>query len=308
MTALEFAGIAGRLLQFGAAAVICGASAFFVYGVTPEPSRRWPGKLIAGAAALGLLGGMGWLMVQTASFAESPRAAFDRAQVWSVASGTGFGRAVLVRLCVFFLALLISPARPRDRRYWPTLAVLGAIASASFAWSGHGVRDDGLAGVLHLAADVLHLVAASAWIGALAALTALISIARRGAERGAGRDAVTGLARFSGVGLAVVAVLVASGLANSWFLVGPGGVAGLATNPYGRLLIAKLVLFAVMLGLAALNRFRHTPRLQRTLQGSFAMGTVFRPVLTSVLVETGLALAVLALVSWLGALAPPIDG
>ena len=308
MTAADLAAIAGRLAQFGSAAVIGGASAFFVYAAPPEPSKRWPSKLIAAAAALGLLGALGWLMAETAAFAETPAAAFDRAQLWSVATQTGFGRAVLLRFGIFALALLMSPARPRGERYWHALAVMGAVASASFAWSGHGIRDDGVAGALHLAADVLHLLAASAWIGALAALTVLVSIARKGAERGAGREAVTGLARFSGIGAIVVAVLILSGLANSWFLIGVSGLPSLLTDPYGQLLAVKVVLFAAMLGLAALNRFHHTPRLQRTLQGSFALGSVFRPVLTSLLAETALAAGVLVLVSWLGTLAPPIDG
>jgi putative copper resistance protein D len=308
MTALALAAIAARLLQFGSAAVIGGGALFFIYGVTPSPDRRWPSGLIAVAAGLGVLGALGWLMAETAAFADSAAAAFDRTQLWSVARETDFGRAVLLRAGLFFLVLVMSPARPRGAHYWRALAVIGAVATASFAWTGHGIRDEGLAGALHLAADVLHLLAASAWIGALAALVALTAIARRGVERGAGREAVTGLVRFSGLGAAVVAVLVLSGLANSWFLIGPAGLPRLLTSHYGQLLVAKLALFAAMLVLAAVNRFRHTPRLQRTLQGSVALGAVFRPVLISVAAETALAVAVLALVSWLGTLSPPVDG
>jgi len=247
-------------------------------------------------------------MAQTAAFADTPAAALDRGQLWTVATETGFGRAVLLRGGLFFLALFMSPARQRDHRYWRFLAGLGAVAASSFAWSGHGVRDEGLSAVVHLTADILHLLAASTWIGALAALTAFVVIARRGVDRGSGREAVAGLAKFSGIGALAVAVLLLTGLANSWFLVGPAAMPDLLTTPYGQLLAVKVLLFGGMLGLAGLNRFRHTPRLQRTLQGSFALPAVFRPVLISVLAETSLAAVVLMLVSWLGTLAPPING
>lgn len=303
MTPLEIAAVASRLLQFAGAAVLGGASLFFIYGVLPDRRARWPSQLVGIAAGFGALGTLGWLTAQAAEIGEGP---LDAASVWSVATETGFGRVGLMRLGCFLVASTLALGRWRGQ--WLALAGLGAAASASFAWTGHGARDDGWTGVVHLASDVLHLLAASTWIGALAALAVMVWIASRGPGAGARQDTLNGLVRFSGIGVTVVAVLVASGLANSWFLVGVDGLGRMLTTPYGRLLLAKLALFGLMLGLAAANRYRLTPRLARALRDNGAAdGTAYGPIVASVLTETALAVAVLALVSWMGTLSPPMD-
>ena len=82
--------------------------------------------------------------------------------------------------------------------------------------------------------------------------------------RGAGDEDEAGSAgaaarRFSEVGVVSVACLIATGLVNSWYLV--GGVPGLLGTSYGRLLLLKLCLFAAMLAVATANRRRWTPML-----------------------------------------------
>lgn len=111
--------------------------------------------------------------------------------------------------------------------------------------------------------------------------------------------AARALAAFSGVGPALVAVLVATGLVNGWLLVGWGPLAALAGSPYVRLLAIKLVLFAGMLALAALNRLRLTAAVAREAEAAL-------PALrASLAIETALGLAVLAVVAALGVTAPP---
>ena len=111
---------------------------------------------------------------------------------------------------------------------------------------------------------------------------------------------------FSAVGVSVVGVLVASGLVNTWMLVGPTGIGRILTSPYGQLLLAKLGLFGLMLALAAANRYRLTPQLDRALASNTGVHAA-APVIRSVLAETTLAFLVLVLVSWLGMLSPPVD-
>ena len=106
------------------------------------------------------------------------------------------------------------------------------------------------------------------------------------------------------VGTIVVAALAVTGLVNAWLLVGPDNIGALWTTLYGRLLLAKLALFAAMLGLAALNRFRLTPRFEASIatgDHGGALGAMRR----SLAVETGCIVAILALVAWLGTLEPP---
>lgn len=104
-----------------------------------------------------------------------------------------------------------------------------------------------------------------------------------------------------------MALLILSGFINSWILIGPSRLGSLFTSLYGLLLAGKLILFGVMLMLAAANRFFLTPSLAAAIEtgnASLAIGSLRR----SLAIETGCALAILALVAWLGLLAPPASG
>jgi putative copper resistance protein D len=180
---------------------------------------------------------------------------------------------------------------------------LGGLTLASFAWSGHGAAGDGPGGAVHLIADLIHLWAAGVWIGALAVLAALLADARRQEDPVRLSALHGGLEGFSGIGTAVVAALVATGLVNSWFLIGPSHVTAMLGSPYGLLLIAKLLVFTGMLGLAAANRFLLTPRLASALT-SGGTGQAIAALQRSVAIESLAAVAVIALVSALGTIAP----
>lgn len=301
--------VTARLIQFAAATVLFGAPLFFLYGLPARqgdaPARLgWPRWGLATAGTALLAGAIVSLGAQTASMTGAPAAAFQLDSLWEVLSGTQFGLAVGARLGLAAAALLhLVLVRP-SRLLWAVLAGLGAVALASFAWTGHGAADDGAAGLVHLGADILHLLAAGVWLGALAVLGALLSATRRGPDRWTLQTLHRGLEGFSGVGTAVVATLLLTGLVNGWFLVGPNHLDALLTSAYGLLLAAKLVVFTAMLGLAALNRFRLTPDLRAALAGAppeQALAALRR----SIFLETAAALAVLALVSLLGTLAPP---
>ena len=115
--------------------------------------------------------------------------------------------------------------------------------------TGHAGATVGQAAGLHLAADILHLCAAAAWIGGLLSLLLLFATERRTkhcARASLVREAAD---RFSIMGIASVAILSASGVVNAYILV--GSFSALVGTDYGRLLLLKLVLFAVMLALAA---------------------------------------------------------
>ncbi|KAK0338878.1 hypothetical protein LTR94_036782, partial [Friedmanniomyces endolithicus] len=58
--------------------------------------------------------------------------------------------------------------------------IAAAAALATLAWNGHGAASEGSTGWLHLTADILHLLAAGLWVGALFGL--LLLMARRAEE------------------------------------------------------------------------------------------------------------------------------
>jgi putative copper resistance protein D len=187
-------------------------------------------------------------------------------------------------------------ALPWPRPAWLAVAGCSGLATASLAWLGHAGAGEGPLHLLHLAADALHVLAAAAWIGALAGLLLLARTDRGDPRRATLHRA---LQQFAGIGSLLVAVLVATGLANAWLIVGPAYALSGWTTPFGRVLAAKLALFGVMLVLAARNRWQLTPAL--AARPDSAAATLRR----SVTLEALAGLAVLALVAWLGTLEPP---
>lgn len=297
-----------RLLQFAGAMILFGSSLFLLYalpkvGVGSGAELPWPRRLLAVAAGVVLVSSLVGLIAQTSVLAGSVREGLQPASLSAVITTMSMGPSTIVRAgCATLALVVLAVARP-GRTVWWVCVGLGAAISASFAWMGHGAATEGAPGLLHLIADILHTLAAGVWIGALVAF--LLLLRRRAPSAELDQVLHRALDGFSGVGSALVAVLVASGLVNGWFLVGPTRIAGLWTTPYGQLLSLKLALFAGMLVLAAANRFRLTPALGSAIgaEGD-STGEALRKLRRSVVLETALAFLVLGLVAWLGRLVP----
>ena len=256
-----------------------------------------------------------WLANVCASMAGTDILRLDRATVDMVATQTPLGVAWQVRLAALAAVLLLA-VLPRRRTNRPVLlatSLAAGVAVATLAWAGHGAAGEGPAGNIQLTADIVHLLAAGIWIGALVAFTLLLIRSHTMSVRENGRleehIAVThhALEKFSVAGSIVVGLLIATGLVNSVMLVGIVNAPHLLSTLYGQVLAAKLVVFGIMLLLAGQNRFRLTPaldRARRTRNLAASLAALRR----SLLLETGAGLAVLGLVAWLGTLSPPLSG
>ncbi|MEQ1864651.1 MAG: CopD family protein, partial [Micropepsaceae bacterium] len=170
---------------------------------------------------------------------------------------------------------------------------------AAIALTGHTQMQEGSARLIAVLSDALHVLAAGTWLGGIAALLMLLAAARAGGSTEE-QTAVTALKRFSPVGYAVVATLLATGIANSLFML--SSFAELIEAPYGRVLLVKLALFAAMLGLAANNRFILTPR----LDADETRRPTLRIFARQITVEQLVGLGVLAVVALLGTTEPPM--
>ncbi|OYX30348.1 MAG: copper resistance protein CopD [Caulobacterales bacterium 32-69-10] len=303
---LEPAVIVLRLAQYTGAMILFGSSLFALYAL-PRPGAgepvRWLHPLLVWSAAGLLVASLLGLLAQTSVLAGSLSDGLKASSLSAVVTTMGLGRSALVRAAVAGVALLLLLPRRPDRATLWVCALFGAVVCASLAWMGHGAATEGPSGALHLGADILHALAAGVWVGALVGF--LLLLKRRPSDV-AELDQVRhrALHGFSGIGSALVAVLVASGLVNSWFLIGPTRIPGLWTTPYGQLLSLKLVLFVGMLGLAAANRFHLTPALGGALGAAGAPGAALSALRRSLVIESSLAFAVLGLVAWFGMLAP----
>ena len=291
------------------AMILFGASLFFLYalprqGDAAAHSLKWPRPLILSAAASLLVACVLGLLAQTVVLAGSMQEGLTYDSLSAVVTGMSFGKSSCVRALVAALLVVGFAFSKAGRGGWWFAAFAGAIICASFAWMGHGAATKGAQGLLHLSSDVLHTLAASVWVGALVAF--LILLATDSRQTGAGREVLhRALHGFSGIGSGLVAVLVATGLINSWYVIGLAGLPRLWSSTYGQLLTLKLGLFLVMVGLAAANRFHLTPRLGSALAGPATSREAVVALRASLAWETGISIAVLGLVAWFGMLAPP---
>ena len=287
-------------------AALFGLSAFSLYGLRAGERgdalalRPW----LVASAALSLIFSAAWVVLMASSMAGTPAWPVDHEAVGALLTGSAIGAAWKLRIVMLALATLAAML-PAGRGAWlGIVALCSAVALGTLAWTGHGAMDEAAMGWVHLIADILHLIASGAWVGALLGLILLVS--RPAARVDAAHLGLThrALHGFGTVGTIVVGTIVITGLVNGWMLVGAGNVATLATTLYGQLLLAKLALFVAMLGLASLNRFRLTPAFERSIAAS-DHGRALGALRTSLAVETVSVVAILGFVAWLGTLAPP---
>jgi len=258
-------------------------------------------RLAAWSVVLAIASGLLWLWVVTAGMSGSTLgAALSGQLIGTVLTTTGFGRLWQFRFAaeIVLAGFLLFCRFTRPQPGWVFVGSVGGLLSGivlgSLALAGHGADDTGSAGLWHLGADILHLLAAGGWLGAL---IPLIFVLRQARSPGWLPIAQQATLRFSTLGLVTVASLVATGLVNNWYLV--GSVPALVGTPYGRLLLVKLALFAAMLSLAAVNRIRLTPLLLVS-----SSPEPLRRLRRNVMRETGLGLLVLLAVGALVHLTP----
>jgi copper resistance protein D len=283
------AHIAATMLTAGTVCfmVLVAAPAFgHVRGRTLEALRWRCNVMIWSALAVAIASGAIWLALLAADIYGAPLADVClHGGLWSVLTETRFGMVWSVRLA---LALLLALWL-----LWPALRRLQLLIASALlallALVGHAGAAAGPTGALQLASDLIHLIAAGVWLGSLPGLALLLSM--RPQPKGAAERAAN---RFSVLGIAAVAAILASGVINSWMLL--GSPRDLLTTEYGRLLSLKIGLFVSMLGVAAVNKFYLTPQMAKVE----ARAALRR----NSLAETALGAGIVVLVAVLGTLSP----
>src|SRR5438105_1438600 len=213
---------------------------------------------------------------------------------------TTFGQVLIVRLLLVAGASILF-ARKSAGAAWSVAIVLSAVAVATIAWTGHARNGVGTGAGLHLLGDMLHLIAAGVWIGALVWLLLLLTSYTQATRR----EIEHALAGFSGIGPGVVAMIVITGIVKSLFVIGPQNPLSLCRHAYGVTLVIKLALFALMFALAAVNRYRWTPGLAVAAVRSVEQALwAFKGTNAA---ETAVAVLCLAAVVLLGVLPPRLD-
>lgn len=176
------------------------------------------------------------------------------------------------------------------------LAWLTLVGAVSPALSGHAAGEE--QPLVPILADVVHVLAAGAWVGMLLAMAAvaLPAVRQRPQALQAGGVAAM-LAAFSPVALGSAALLALTGGYAAWLHV--GSIPALWTTRYGLALAWKLALVAAMLAAGAINWRRLGPGAE-SAEGA-------RRLERSAWIELGIALLILAVTAVLVARETPTD-
>lgn len=252
----------------------------------------------AGVATLARFGGgrgdlalaaSGWALavVGLLLLAEAERA--DAGTSFGGLLGSSVGEALIWRavgLGAAAVALLVAWRRPRARRAGLALASAAALGTVvAHVTAGHADAG-GWSTAISVSAQVAHFAAAGIWLGGLAALL----LGFRGATAA---ERVAAVRRFAPIALVAIVVLLATGVLRAIDELGSWG--GLLDSGYGRAVLAKALLLATIVAIAARNRPRPGGRGGGDLAGVRRRSRI----------ELGLGVAAVGLAALLGTFAPP---
>lgn len=281
-----------RFLFYGAAIFLWGSSAYLC-GLVPEGLaqavarylRRWE----CVALLLVISTTVALLPLRSATIGAGWADALDADVIRSVLLETNVGKAWMAQGCAVVL-LGASVSWPfRFRRCMRTVSA--ALLLVSPIITGHAAMNDGWIRAMHRFNDAVHLLAGGAWLGALTPVLRIFPMLH---DTRWHADARLALARFSTAGHIAVALVLVTGIANTFLIVG-----GLPTNwslAYQRLLCIKILFVAGMVAIAICNRYVLVPKL--------SSGASLAALKWSTSAAICLGLAAVALVAWFGTLQP----
>ena len=248
-------------------------------------SRTVPGRLIWAGAGLVAVSTLGGLWLQVPYTAGGGLFDVDTDGLMAVL-GSPFGAAQLTRLGVLLAAtLLIRPivtgAGGRADRV--ILVLLALVGFVTWPLGGHPAASP--VPPISVVADTIHLVSMAVWLGGLLMLVLFLLRWANDTELGAI------LPIWSRWATLAVAGLVLAGVVQG--LLEVGSLTALVSTTYGRLLLVKVGLVAVVLLVAAYSRHlvykglaaQRPGRLRRAVWGELAITALVLAV-TSTLVQT----------------------
>jgi len=320
VTKLAFGAV--RALDYLSIALLLGGLAFVVVAWQPGLAavaggeRRWSRAsaafsarvrvLLAVAVVLGVGVSVLGILLQGASAAG--------VSLWSSLQGTvvrdtlesRFGQVWGARALDWLaLGALLLVARTRRPRWLVAPIVLGAAYLAiTPALAGHASVQSPTA--VFFPSDVVHVLAASVWVGGVACLLLALPAATgcvEGPERS--RLLLAVLRRFSPLALGAVAAIAVTGVVQAYIDVRT--VEGLLHTTYGELILVKTALLLCLIGLGWVNRERVIPALERVVSAERPPGGVGVLARRSLRGELALMLCVFGVTAALISYAPPID-
>jgi copper transport protein len=271
----KYLGYAGLLLVAGASLILL---------------LLWPSRLSQASPRNALTLGFGLVVLSTfgafllqAPYENGTSIAQTTAADWSSVLASQFGAVMLARIGVLAVgAVVLSAALKRVRTHGEAarsdlvvLGILGAVLAATWPLAGHAAASPVPA--VTVVVDAVHIGAMAVWLGGLAMLA--LFLLRRGKNHANERDLGAILPVWSRWATLAVSALLLAGVIQA--LIEISSVGALFTTNYGRLILVKVGLVAVILGFAYFAR--------RSVHAGDGTKTVKR----SVVVELAIAAVVL---------------
>lgn len=282
-----FVVTAARGLFYGALLVAAGGALFLSLvarhsGVLPQDRR-----VVLAASMLAAFSGIIGVGATGALLAGVALNQFLEPGIWRIGWQTSLGTTTMV--AVLGLLIIAAGINASRRRLRSAVLMSGAVmAMGSLMISGHAATAPPR--WLATPAIGLHVLCAAYWIGALLPLRHRLDIA-------APEQVARLVTRFSMIAIRAVTVLFICGV-----IIGALQVVippAMIETTYGQLLLVKLLLFAGLLLVATINKYRLTPMLAR---GEPSAVTSLRRAITA---EIALASGIVIATALLGQVSPP---
>ncbi|WGL51273.1 copper resistance protein CopC [Nocardioides sp. BP30] len=230
---------AARLVGYAGSALLVGTLLFVAWCWAEGWSLRRVRRLAAVGAGLLALGTVADVLLKGPYDAALGFGSLGQGRLLREVLGTTYGHAAIARL-VLVAALTLTLRLSRLPRL--PVGVGAVLVGVSFALSGHAAAGSGR--VVAALNDTVHVLCASMWLGSLAViLVAVLPLAE---------NAAAVVARFSALAAVLVLLIVASGTYQAVRQV--GSWAALGGTTYGRELLVKIGVVAVVLVAAAGSR------------------------------------------------------
>ncbi len=203
-----------------------------------------------------LVGAAGAFLALVAMLAESAgRDAYDAlALVPDLAPETRTGQLALLRVALALAAGVAALVAALWRRTPVPALLLAAASLVTVTLAGHAWTAPNR--TIAVASDLAHVGAVAVWTGGLVALFVVLPLVTT-------QERVRLATRFSSLALVAVCVVAVSGTVSGWQQV--RALDALTSTTYGRLLLAKVAGFAVLVALGWVNRSRLVPLVERTV-------------------------------------------
>jgi copper transport protein len=237
-----------RFIEFVAAGILLGGFAFIALCWPNGRRSRSTLRLIRGAWLVAFLGSIATVLVEASYTAGLKLTDSVKPSIVHDYIDTHIGRVLVLRVVVLILLGIVGRVFLKRERNDPLqlgVAAIGGLALlATFTFAGHA--RSGFQIPLAELTDLAHVSTFTLWFGGLVVL--LVAVLRPDDPS----ELEPAVSRFSTLALIAVTVLIGTGVYQGWRQVGSWGA--LKGTTYGRLLLVKLALVAVVVVVAAVSR------------------------------------------------------